>query len=75
MREPMEKVYGPEYFAKLWSMWVDGFSQLHKMNGGDICKSELNKIKCKTFILHGLKDPMIDKSHVPYLLKSIKSTR
>ncbi|XP_049535344.1 valacyclovir hydrolase [Anopheles darlingi] len=74
MREPMEKVYGVEYFPKLWSAWVDGLLQIHKECEGDICSRKLSKIKAPTLIVHGAKDPMIIPEHVPYLLNNIKNS-
>ena len=74
MREPMEKMYGKDGFAKLWSEWVDVYIALHGRNNGDICKEELPKIKAPTLIVHGLKDPMIDGGHVSYLQDHIPST-
>ena len=75
MREPMEKVYGPENFARLWSNWVDVFLNIYKENQGEICKSYLPKIKAETLIVHGAKDPMIAAEHVPYLAKNIKNSK
>lgn len=75
MREPMEQVYGVEYFPKLWSAWVDGFQKLYDANSGNICKDELHKIQAETLILHGLKDPMIASEHIPFLRKAIKSNQ
>lgn len=34
MREPMEKMYGAEAFAKMWVAWVDGISQFAKRSKG-----------------------------------------
>lgn len=34
MREPMEKMYGAEAFAKMWEAWVDGISQFAKRSKG-----------------------------------------
>lgn len=75
MREPMEKVYGPEYFAELWSQWIDGVLRIFNERKGDICTDELASIEAETLILHGAKDPMIAAEHVPFLRKAIKRTR
>uniref|UniRef100_W8BC12 Valacyclovir hydrolase n=1 Tax=Ceratitis capitata TaxID=7213 RepID=W8BC12_CERCA len=72
MREPMEKVYGVEGFAKLWSDWVDAASAIFRQRKGDFCCAEVNKIKAPTFILHGKKDPMIAAEHIPYLRERIQ---
>lgn len=74
MREPMEKMYGVEYFAQLWSEWVDAFISIYEKNNGNICKDELSQIEAKTLIVHGAKDPMIAAEHVPFLRKSIRNT-
>lgn len=71
MREPMEKVYGVDYFQQLWSEWIDGVIRLYEKNNGDICKGLLADIKAKTLIVHGAKDPMVLAEHIPYLRKSI----
>lgn len=34
MREPMEKTYGAEAFAKMWEAWVDGISHFAKRSKG-----------------------------------------
>lgn len=73
MREPLEKVYGVEYFPKLWSAWIDGMKNIYKEQNGNLCKDEVSKIKANTLLLHGAKDPMVDKCHVPYLRETIGS--
>lgn len=71
MREPLEKLYGAEYFRENWAKWVDTFKEIYKTRNGDLCKTFLPHIKAETLVLHGEKDPMLAKEHVPYLLKSI----
>lgn len=34
MRQPMEEVYGPEIFAKMWEAWVHGIAQFAKRPEG-----------------------------------------
>lgn len=75
MREPLEKLYGAEYFKTNWANWVDTFKLIHKENGGDLCKKFLKNIKAETLILHGEKDPMLVPEHVPYLLKNISGSK
>ncbi|XP_037828026.1 valacyclovir hydrolase [Lucilia sericata] len=75
MREPMEEVYGPERFAKLWSEWVDAVVQFYTKCDGDFCKQEVALIKAPTFILHGKKDPMIAAEHIPYLKEHIQGVK
>ncbi|XP_058062466.1 valacyclovir hydrolase [Anopheles bellator] len=74
MREPMEKLYGVDYFPKLWSAWVDGLLRIYKERDGDICSAKLKHIKASTLVMHGANDPMIDPIHVPYLLNNIKNS-
>jgi valacyclovir hydrolase len=75
MREPLEKLYGAEYFRTKWENWVDTFKQIYKENDGDLCRKYLDKIKTETLILHGEKDPMLAKEHVPYLLQKIAGSK
>lgn len=75
MRVPMEKVYGPEYFAELWSQWIDGVLRIFHERNGNICKDDLASIQADTLILHGAKDPMTASEHIPFLRNSIKRTR
>jgi valacyclovir hydrolase len=75
MREPLEKLYGAEYFKTKWEEWVDTFKAIHKEKNGDLCKQFLKHIKAETLILHGEKDPMLAKEHVPYLLQNIAGSK
>lgn len=73
MREPLEKLYGVDYFPKLWSDWVDAMKNLYKIQNGNLCKNEVHQIQAQTLILHGVKDTMIAKEHVPFLRNAIKN--
>lgn len=75
MREPLEKLYGAEYFAKTWNEWVDIFVKLSKESDGDICSADLTNIVAKTLILHGAKDPMIAPEHIPFLMDKIRGAK
>jgi valacyclovir hydrolase len=75
MREPLEQLYGAGYFKKTWENWVDAFVAIYKQKGGDLCTEFVKKVTAETLILHGEKDPMLSKVHVPYLMKELKSTR
>lgn len=70
----MEKLYGAEGFARLWSDWVDVFGRILKERNGDICSGELSKIIAQSLIVHGAKDPMIAAEHIPFLRNHIKNT-
>ncbi|XP_022919382.2 valacyclovir hydrolase [Onthophagus taurus] len=74
MRAPLVKLYGNDGLQKMWGSWCDAVGELYK-NGGDICKADLVKIKCPTFILHGDKDPLVAPEHPEFLTKNIKNSR
>ena len=61
--EPLETVYGKDGAQKLWSRWVRMTEEVYH-NGGNICNDYLNKVKCRTLLLQGLKDPWIPNHHV-----------
>lgn len=75
MREPLEKIYGQEYFKTKWEAWVDTFKDIYAEKNGDLCTKYLQHIKAETLVLHGEKDPMLAKEHVPYLLQNIKGSK
>lgn len=75
MREPLEKLYGVENFKNNWEKWVDTFKLIYKERDGDLCKEFLEKIQAETLILHGEKDPMLAKVHVPYLMANLKNPK
>lgn len=75
MRKPLETLYGADYFKTKWEEWVDTFEKIYSERGGDLCKEYLPLIQAQTLILHGEKDPMLAKEHVPYLLKNIYGSK
>lgn len=75
MREPLENLYGAEYFKTTWENWVDTFKKIYHEKDGDLCVKFLKDIKAETLILHGEKDPMLHKVHVPYLMENIKGAK
>ncbi|KAL4631001.1 Valacyclovir hydrolase precursor-like [Arapaima gigas] len=75
MRKPMEDMYGPEYFAQMWSAWVDGISQFAQRPDGNICRELLPLIRCPTLIIHGEKDPVVPGFHPQYLHQHIQGSR
>lgn len=75
MREPLEKLYGPEYLKTMWENWIDNYLKIYKDNKGDLCRSYLKNIIAKTLILYGEKDPICAPEHTPYLLENIKNSR
>lgn len=75
MREPLEKLYGADYFKSTWENWVDTFKKIYHEKNGDLCLKFLDKIKAETLILHGEKDPMLAKLHVPFLMEKLKDAK
>ncbi|XP_028045703.1 valacyclovir hydrolase [Monomorium pharaonis] len=75
MRTPMIKVYGEDYFRKMWEDWIDGVLRLYENQDGDICKGVLSKIKCPTLIIHGAKDAMVLPEHPTYLKQNIVNSK
>jgi valacyclovir hydrolase len=75
MREPLEKLYGAEYFRETWEKWVDAFLRIYKENNGDLCTKFLKDIKAEILILHGEKDPMLAKVHVPFLMEKLPKAK
>ncbi|KAM9308883.1 valacyclovir hydrolase [Gastrophryne carolinensis] len=75
MRQPMEDLYGKEYFSKTFSAWVDAVSMFLHASEGNICKHLLSKISCQTLIIHGVKDSMVPSFHPEYLHQHIKNSR
>lgn len=58
MKAPYIEVYGAETFQTMWSRHIQFYRTL-----GDICRSDLNKIRCPTLVLHGNKDPLCPNEH------------
>ncbi|XP_069586838.1 valacyclovir hydrolase [Ranitomeya imitator] len=75
MRKPMEDIYGKEYFANTFSAVVDAMNQFYSKPDGNICRHLLPLIGCPTLIIHGMKDPVVPKSHPQFLHEHIKNSR
>ena len=75
MRAPLEAVYGKEEFKKTWEGWVDALAKIHQEENGDLCRGDLDKISCRTLIVHGNKDPLVPREHPDYLLSNIKGSQ
>ncbi|XP_076111404.1 serine hydrolase BPHL-like [Mytilus galloprovincialis] len=75
MRSPFMTLYGEEYFQKTWEEWVEAIEKYFTKRNGDICKDDLKNIKCKTLIIHGLKDPLVGLEHPDYLHHNIPGSR
>ncbi|XP_063779133.1 valacyclovir hydrolase isoform X1 [Pseudophryne corroboree] len=75
MREPMEKLYGKEYFAKTFSAWVDAMSHFPRRSDGNICRHLLPLIDCPTLVIHGMKDAMVPPFHPQFIHQQLKNSR
>ncbi|CAJ0939823.1 unnamed protein product [Ranitomeya imitator] len=73
--KPMEDIYGKEYFANTFSAVVDAMNQFYSKPDGNICRHLLPLIGCPTLIIHGMKDPVVPKSHPQFLHEHIKNSR
>lgn len=72
MREPMENIYGEDYFPILWEEWVDAITKIaNSTPDKNICRELLPQIRCPTLIIHGSKDAMVAYEHPEYLQKRI----
>ena len=75
-REPMEQVYGKEYFPQLWEEWVDAITDLaYSTQDKNLCRQILPDIRCPSLIIHGNKDAMVASEHPEYLHKRIPNSR
>lgn len=74
MKAPLIKLYTEKGLQDMWNSWCDTLKTI-QANGGDICKNDLQNIKCPTFILHGDKDPMVAAEHPEYLMSHIKNAK
>jgi valacyclovir hydrolase len=74
MRAPFIAMYGEEYLRKQMGAWVDAYRNDYLMkHGGDICRSDLEKIRCPTLVLHGAKDALVPRFHPEFLISKIKN--
>ncbi|RWS11680.1 valacyclovir hydrolase-like protein, partial [Dinothrombium tinctorium] len=65
----LEKVYGSQ-LQEYWGKFIDAYCEYD-----DIFTNDLKFIKCPVFILHGDKDPVIDKLHADYLAKNVTKAK
>lgn len=75
MRQPMEELYGKEYFINMVSAWIETTNQFLNASNGNICQHFLPLIDCPTLIIHGGKDPLLPSFHPEYLHQHIKNSR
>ncbi|XP_052819075.1 valacyclovir hydrolase-like isoform X2 [Mya arenaria] len=74
-RSPFLAIYGERYFREQWHNWVEAVENYLDKRNGDICIQEVEKIKAKTLIVHGLKDPLVPLEHPDFLHQTIKGSR
>jgi len=70
--EPLRSVYGDQ-LQPLWERYIVGLENLHTA-GGELYQSDLRKITCPTFILHGELDPMVPAMHPEIIHRGIASS-
>jgi valacyclovir hydrolase len=58
---PLQAIYG-EQLQELWGRYVTGLEGIHA-TGGDLYRSELQKVICPTLVLHGALDPLVPAMH------------
>lgn len=75
LRKPKEELYGFEYLQRKYREDIEMARRIYRENNGDICRDLLKYITAETLILHGEKDLLVSKEHVPYLLKNISNSR
>ncbi|XP_014666243.1 PREDICTED: valacyclovir hydrolase-like isoform X3 [Priapulus caudatus] len=75
MRAPLVAIYGRENLQALWSADLDYFWGVLDSRGGDICKTEMTKVRCPTLIIHGQKDAMVGQEHADYLHSHINGSK
>jgi valacyclovir hydrolase len=74
MRTSFLAMYSEEYLRKHVRCWLDAVSVYMKKYGGDICRSDLEKIRCPTMVFHGEKDSLLPRSHPEFLVEKIKNS-
>jgi valacyclovir hydrolase len=70
--DAMRQTYGNSLDA-LWERYVAGLEELYAA-GGDIFRSQLNRIKCPTLVLHGEKDPLVPSFHPRIICQGIRGS-
>ena len=69
-REPLEAVYGVEGLKTMSTNFVESYCKY-----SEICKDEVQRLKCPTFVLHGDKDFITAAEHVDYFSSNIRNVR
>ena len=68
-------IYGKEGLHKIWNNCLDRLFSFALRPNGNICISSLSNIRCPTFILHGMKDPLVRECHPHFLHENIKGSK
>jgi valacyclovir hydrolase len=69
----MRQTYGADLDA-LWNAYVDGQEALYGA-GGDLYQPLLSKVRCRTLILHGARDPLVPGLHPETIHRGIPGSR
>lgn len=68
----MRQIYGASLDA-LWDRYVAGLEELYSA-GGEIYRSQLDRVKCPTLILHGEKDSLVPSFHPRTIHRGIQGS-
>jgi len=66
----MRQIYGDSLDA-LWERYVVGLEELYA-TGGELYRSQLNRIQCPALVLHGGKDPLVPAFHPRIICEGVQ---
>jgi valacyclovir hydrolase len=70
--DAMRQIYGDSLDA-LWERYVVGLEELYAA-GGELYRSQLNRIQCATLVLHGEKDPLVPSFHPRIICEGVRGS-
>ncbi len=68
----MRQLYG-ESLDALWERYVVGLEELYAA-GGELYRSQLNRIQCPTLVLHGEQDPLVPAFHPRIICEGVQQS-
>jgi valacyclovir hydrolase len=71
--DAMREVYG-DSLAALWEGYIAGLEEIYAA-GGEIYRTQLSRVECPTFVLHGEKDPLVPSFHPRIISEGIAGSR
>jgi valacyclovir hydrolase len=71
--DAMRQVYG-DSLSSLWEGYVSGLESIFA-TGGEIYRTQLSRVQCPTFVLHGEKDPLVPSFHPRIICEGIAGSR